>query len=370
MGKRKSLILDSSPHSDEPALQSESTDANAFIQCLYSMVNTPNGPVKWSNANDNSIEVDILALATMLHDKKKPMQVVDIWEFMHELKLHGFEKQPSASSRIICYKHDKFIRDQPNLLPEITAYVESTDDEVALEDIRKSLDLHRKHRCDTDVCRMSMKKTYRKSELNSVTSNLVSKMFLLNCELLKDRVVIPTNLYANPEQSASGLMRNDFAGYYGSVPDDAIKEFFGSYLPVYAAENEPDAVKPLNQKSNDVGTVSQIIEQKDIAMAKEEVDYISKRYKASLWGSPLNNTNNTADNCQQNGMGESTVDFNEDFLNMIALRYEVQGASNTENIAVLNVSSEVETPAVNGGNTDVFTSIELSVPLPNMPLLD
>lgn len=217
-----------------------SMESMNFVQILHSVVSEQNGPIVWSETSEtaeNIIKINLIALDNYLAENHSPFEIRTVHDFLRQLDQCGFKRLPSSSSDSIRYQHEFFQKDRPELLSQIINTISSDASEKALLATRRSEALVEEHRTLTDRCRMKANYTINDKSLERIMVEMAVTMFQLDREMSKDRAEIPTEFYENPEQSESNLMRPDFAGYYGLVTDDAIKEFFGTFLPVYSSDN-------------------------------------------------------------------------------------------------------------------------------------
>lgn len=216
-----------------------STGSSNFVQILHSVVSAQSGPVIWSETAHNTIKLNLLALDNYLNTEyASQFEIQTVHDFLRQLNLFGFKRLPSLTSDSIKYQHEFFQRDQPKLLSQIIVHTISSEaSEKVLLATRRSETLMAEHRTLTDTCRMRANYAIDDPSLEKIMLEMAVAMFQLDREISKDSAEIPAEFYENPEQSVSNLMRPEFAGYYGLVTDDAIKEFFGTFLPVYCSDN-------------------------------------------------------------------------------------------------------------------------------------
>lgn len=251
MGKRKVLKIELKrlPLPSVPAASRSPKVILDFVQHLSTVIESINSPIKWSATQDDVIELSLSALLNFLHGGHHPFHTMSVWDFLRQLKYYGFQLLASTTTNSLRYQHEHFKKNQPNLLNLVKFHITDDDNEAALLDARKTHDLLKRHRQLTDKCRMRAKKTIQPAVLHDIKWRMASKMLHLDREISKDRAIIPADFYKNPEQSQSNLMQNDYAGFYGNVADDAVRDFFESLLPVYSTEAVP-AVVPTTRSAN------------------------------------------------------------------------------------------------------------------------
>lgn len=203
--------------------------------------------VTWGRGG-KSVVIDFSSLENYLLTDESIFRTKNISSFVRQLHLYGFQKCGNISISLEStdvpvfneYEHNLFLKNRPDLLTQIYR-LNGLRQFGSSTGTKKYTDQRRADPCLMKIPNLSKLTKARLNlskamEMQMLIMKLDEKM--LECQNNNGAtsvIDLPLKYFHNPFESTSGLQTNDFAGYYGNVPTEKIKQFFGDYLPTFSA---------------------------------------------------------------------------------------------------------------------------------------